>query len=529
MAKYRHQTDRGEAYRMLIVIVSHMNQENALKCLFRFVNSPLVSKVIVTGSVPCLEGEYSLNPLSPSKYEIMAGVHPQEGRILNALLERKEGKYLLFIDGSGNEAVDIEEEGLQRFAEVAETVEAGIVYSDYGEWRDGVLSQHPLNDYQTGSIRDDFEFGSVLMVSIPAANEALKQYGHIPNLRYAGLYDLRLKISISHPVFHIQESLYTTRKSRTIKSDGIARGREPLFDYVAPENREVQSELEAAATQHLKHIGAYLQPCNRKNETTRGPFPVEASVIIPVKNRAGTIAEAISSALSQQTNFEFNVIVIDNHSTDGTGRIVSTLAKDCARVIHIVPHRLDLEIGGCWNAGVSLGVCGRYSVQLDSDDLYSGPGTLQKIVNLFRKEDCAMVIGSYMVVGPDLREIPPGLVDHSEWTEANGRNNALRINGLGAPRAFLTEAIRNIGFLNTSYGEDYAMVLRISREFRVGRIYETLYLCRRWEGNTDALISLEARNRNNAFKDQIRTLEILARKKMEKYILPLRGDSVSPK
>ncbi len=265
MAKYRHQTDRGEAYRMLIVIVSHMNQENALKCLFRFVNSPLVSKVIVTGSVPCLEGEYSLNPLSPSKYEIMAGVHPQEGRILNALLERKEGKYLLFIDGSGNEAVDIEEEGLQRFAEVAETVEAGIVYSDYGEWRDGVLSQHPLNDYQTGSIRDDFEFGSVLMVSIPAANEALKQYGHIPNLRYAGLYDLRLKISISHPVFHIQESLYTTRKSRTIKSDGIARGREPLFDYVAPENREVQSELEAAATQHLKHIGAYLQPCNRKN------------------------------------------------------------------------------------------------------------------------------------------------------------------------------------------------------------------------------------------------------------------------
>ena len=194
-----------------------------------------------------------------------------------------------------------------------------------------------------------------------------------------------------------------------------------------------------------------------------------------------------------------------------------------------MPHRLDLEIGGCWNAGVSLGVCGRYSVQLDSDDLYSGPGTLQKIVNLFRKEDCAMVIGSYMVVGPDLREIPPGLVDHSEWTEANGRNNALRINGLGAPRAFLTEAIRNIGFLNTSYGEDYAMVLRISREFRVGRIYETLYLCRRWEGNTDALISLEARNRNNAFKDQIRTLEILARKKMEKYILPLRGDSVSPK
>jgi glycosyltransferase involved in cell wall biosynthesis len=243
---------------------------------------------------------------------------------------------------------------------------------------------------------------------------------------------------------------------------------------------------------------------------------VEASVITPVRNRKETIAEAVKSALSQQTDFSFNVLVVDNHSTDGTTAILSDLAKRFSNLKHIVPKRTDLGIGGCWNEALNSEACGRYAVQLDSDDLYSSPHTLQKMVDRLRQSRYAMVIGSYTLVNSGLEEISPGLIDHREWTDDNGHNNALRINGLGAPRAFDTALMRGIGFLNVSYGEDYAAALRICREYRIGRIYESLYLCRRWSGNSDAELSIEDANRNNAFKDKIRTDEILARQKIAK-------------
>jgi glycosyltransferase involved in cell wall biosynthesis len=296
---------------------------------------------------------------------------------------------------------------------------------------------------------------------------------------------------------------------------------ERLFEYVDPRNKTVQKEMETVFTDYLKKIGAYL-PKDHLKEADGAPesFPVEASVIIPVRNRQETISEAVKSALSQETDFPFNVIVVDNHSTDGTTAVLSSLARQYSSLVHIIPERTDLGIGGCWNEAIHAEVCGRYAVQLDSDDLYSSRSTLQKLVDMLRQGNFATVIGSYTLVNSRLEEIAPGLVDHREWTDANGHNNALRINGLGAPRAFSTSLMRNIGFLNVSYGEDYAAALRICREYRIGRIYESLYLCRRWPGNTDAALSIEETNRNNAFKDQIRTQEILARKKINEDINP---------
>jgi glycosyltransferase involved in cell wall biosynthesis len=294
---------------------------------------------------------------------------------------------------------------------------------------------------------------------------------------------------------------------------------EKLFEYVDPRNQAVQKEMETVFTEYLKKIGAYLPPHElREIEQTRESFPAEASVVIPVRNRKETIADAVKSALSQETNFPFNVIVVDNHSTDGTTALLSHLPKHYPNLKHIVPKRTDLGIGGCWNEAIHSEACGQYAVQLDSDDLYSSPHTLQKMVDMLRQSRYAMVIGSYALVDFEFREIPPGLIDHREWTDENGHNNALRINGLGAPRAFDTSLMRKIGFLNVSYGEDYAAALTVCREYRIGRIFESLYLCRRWSGNTDAALSLEDANRNDAFKDKIRTEEILARQKMAKSI-----------
>jgi glycosyltransferase involved in cell wall biosynthesis len=398
---------------------------------------------------------------------------------------------------------------MERILEVTESKKAGLVYSDFFDENKHGKTRHPLIDYKTGSVRDDFDFGAMMLFSVPAIRKALKKYGFIPNVQFAGLYDLRLKLSIDHSVYHLPEPLYSV--TGTAKPSAS----EKIFEYVNPLNRTLQEEMETVFTDYLKKIGAYL-PSHSLREVgqTLEPFPMEASVVIPVRNRKETITEAVKSALSQETDFPFNIIVVDNHSKDGTTAILSDLSRRYAALRHIIPKRTDLGIGGCWNEALRHEACGRYGVQLDSDDLYSSHQTLQKIVDRLRQGPYAMVVGSYTLVNSRLEEIPPGLIDHREWTDENGHNNALRINGLGAPRAFDTSLIRKIGFRNVSYGEDYAAVLRICREYRIGRIYENLYLCRRWSGNTDAALSIEESNRNDAFKDRIRTAEILARKKI---------------
>jgi len=435
------------------------------------------------------------------------------GTALQKLIEKTDTEYLLIITHS--HAIHIPPGTLERFINVAEAKDAGMAYSDYFEKNNGDLQEHPLNDYQFGSIRDGFDFGTVMLFSIPAVKRALGKYGPLRDVKCAGLYDLRLKVSIDFRLFHIQEFLYTKVNSKNPirKGSGLP---ERHFDYVDPDNTTIQKEMEGVATEYLKNIGAYLEPRFMEIPVPMDTYPVEASVVIPVRNRARTIPHALQSALSQKTDFPFNVLVVNNHSTDGTTALLADMTKHNSAVKHIIPSRFDLSIGGCWNEAIFSDMCGRYSVQLDSDDLYSSPEALQKIITMFRTGEYAMVIGSYTIVNESLEEIPPGLIDHREWTDDNGRNNALRINGLGAPRAFDTELLRKIRFPNVGYGEDYAVSLRISREYRIGRIYESLYLCRRWRGNTDAALSIEKSNRNDAFKDRIRTVEIRARQKINK-------------
>jgi len=447
---------------------------------------------------------------------LVAGPLPSH-ETLSLILGGIRTKYLLLL--SGSQQISIEPKALERILEVAESTKAGLVYSDFYDESEHGKTLHPLNDYQPGSARDDFDFGAMTLFSVPAVRKALKKYGVIPGVKFASLYDLRLKVSIDHSVHHLKELLYSVI-GPMIGTDEPS-GNQKIFAYVDPSNEAVQKEMETVFTDYLKKIGAYLPGSHlghfREVEQTPKSFPVEASVVIPVRNRKETIAEAVKSALSQETDFPFNVIVVDNHSTDGTTAVLSDLARQYFSLKHIVPKRTDLGdlgIGGCWNEALRHEACGRYAVQLDSDDLYSSSRTLQKMVDMLRQGNYAMVIGSYTLVDSRLEEIPPGLIDHREWTDENGHNNALRINGLGAPRAFNTGLMRKIGFLNVSYGEDYAAALRICREYRIGRIYESIYLCRRWSGNTDAALSIEEANRNDAFKDKIRTIEILARQKI---------------
>jgi GT2 family glycosyltransferase len=452
-----------------------------------------------------------------------------DGLLWNRLIGHIRTGYLLLIQDTNE--IMWSPGAMERLLETAETTKAGMVYSDYYDLRAGRLLEHPVNDYQSGSIRDDFHFGPVRLISVAAARSSLKKYGAIVGMPHAGLYDLRLKMSMDYPLFHLQEYLYTKSTGEKEQHNAYQKNpcepdeaqkagqpalKEQHFAYVDPRYEGSQKEMEAVATAHLKRIGAWLQPVFRKAPLSALRFPVEASVIIPVKNRRRTIAEAVQSALSQETDFSFNVICVDNHSTDGTTSLLARLARKVPALNHLIPRRTDLGIGGCWNEAIHADCCGRYAVQLDSDDLYSGPDTLQRIVDLFRRNRCAVVIGAYTIVNEKLEEIPPGRIDHREWTDENGRNNALRINGLGAPRAFQTALLRQRGFLNVSYGEDYEMVLRLLREHRLGRIYDSLYLCRRWEGNTDAGLTVEQGNRNDAFKDKVRTLEILARQALNK-------------
>ena len=392
---------------------------------------------------------------------------------------------------------------LERFLRVADDTDAVMVYADHYKMVEGKMEKHPVIDYQSGSLRDDFDFGSLWCIKAQALADYIAQPDR-EEYQVAALYDLRLYLSRVGEIFHLNEFLYSEAELDTRKSG------EKQFDYVNPRNREVQIEMEKACTQHLGKVGALIDTTfYRQPDFGEQDFEYEASVIIPVFNREKTVADAVKSALGQKANFKFNVIVVNNHSTDRTGEILDELKAD--NLIQIVPERTDLGIGGCWNEAINSSFCGKFAVQLDSDDLYSSPKTLQKIVDAFYKQKAAMIIGSYRMCDFDLNTLPPGLIDHKEWTDENGCNNALRINGLGAPRAFFTPLVRQIQFPNTSYGEDYALGLAFSRRYRIGRINDELYLCRRWGGNSDAALSVEKVNANNLYKDRLRTMELKAR------------------
>lgn len=398
---------------------------------------------------------------------------------------------------------------LERMCDYLSAPQCSMVYADHYKTIKGERTPHPVIDYQLGSVRDDFDFGSLLMFRTDYLKRAINEIEAEKEYQHSALYALRLALSRYGELTHIREFLYTETEIDLRKSG------EKQFDYVDPRNRQVQIEREEVFTRHLKKIGAYLKPGMMTVDLKEGEFSHEASIIIPVRNRARTINDAIRSVLEQETSFPFNLIIIDNHSTDGTSEIIEQYKND-NRVIHLIPERTDLGIGGCWNLGINHPQCGRFAIQLDSDDLYSSPHTVQTIVDKFYKEQCAMVIGSYRMTDFTLQTLPPGVIDHKEWTDENGHNNALRINGLGAPRAFFTPLLRKIRVPNTSYGEDYALGLAFSRQYRIGRIYDVLYLCRRWEGNSDAALSIEKINQNNNYKDSLRTLEIKLRQAMNK-------------
>lgn len=440
------------------------------------------------------------------KVEVVEVDSTFSGSAIKNLLENCSSDYLLLSLQGGR--VEFGARALDRLIQVADDSSAGVIYCDFREKNEDGVIEHPLIDYQLGSIRDDFDFGSALLFSREEVEKALQKHGGVSrDLKWGGLYDLRLKLSINSSILHIPESLYT-RTAIELSSHG-----EKHFDYVDPRYRDYQIEMENLVTEHLQRIGAWLAPDFAKVSESQKQFPVEASIIIPVRNRVKTIADAVKSALAQTADFAFNVIVVDNHSTDGTTEVLQRLSTGNAKLISIVPKRTDLGIGGCWNEAIYSEHCGRYAVQLDSDDIYANDKTLARILEEFERGHYAMVIGSYAIVDFDLKELPPGLIDHREWTRENGRNNALRINGLGAPRAFDVTVLRKIGLPNVSYGEDYALALRISREYEIGRIYDSLYYARRWSGNSDSALPPATKNRYDTYKDKLRTIEILARQK----------------
>ena len=388
--------------------------------------------------------------------------------------------------------------GLERLEQIASDSGAAMIYADHFDGE----APAPVIDYQQGSLRDDFDFGGVQLYRTSALKEAASKMD--AEYEFAGLYDLRLRVSEIGPLVHVNEFLYYE-----LETDRRNSG-EKLFDYVDPRNRGVQVEMEAACTAHLKRIGGYLEPKFKEVDLNSVPFEVEASVVIPCRNRVKTIGDALRSALSQETDFPYNVIVVDDNSTDGTVDVIKSFLDD-PKLIYIAQDKTYHAIGGNWNAALHHPRCGRFALQLDSDDMYSGSDTVQKFVDAFREQGCAMVVGTYRITDFDLNELPPGIIDHREWTPDNGRNNALRINGLGAPRGFWTPLLREINFPTTKYGEDYAVALRVSREYRIGRIYDVMYNCRRWGGNSDGALDIEAVNRNNLYKDRIRTWELQAR------------------
>ena len=437
---------------------------------------------------------------------ILSGVSLRSTETLRSIAEGISEKFILIY--TKDHPLETGMFALDRIISIAEDTKADMLYADHYKVvmdAEGApqRKRHPLIECQKGALRDDFDFGSVLVFRSASFKRAVRAMD--ADYEFGALYDLRLRMK---KIVHINEYLYTE-----IETDNRKSG-EKQFDYVDPRNRAVQIEMEKICTAHLKRIGAWLEPKFRDPDISDfdvTSFPVTASVVIPVFNRIRTVKDAVQSALSQVCGFPYNVIVVDNHSTDGTTELLAGIAAGDERLVHIVPERHDLGIGGCWNLAVHDKACGEYAVQLDSDDVYSGPDTLQKIVDAFREQKCAMVVGTYQMTDFQMNPIPPGVIDHREWTEDNGRNNALRINGLGAPRAFWTPLLRTINLPNTSYGEDYALGLRISRDYRIGRIYDVLYCCRRWDGNSDAALDIEKVNANNQYKDRIRTWELEAR------------------
>ena len=477
--------------KLVTCILNYSNKEQLEPTINTFIESGNVSKVVIVAD----EG------VEVEKAEVIvlnSGLDATESWKL--LSDKIETNYVAIY--TKKMALKLGQNALERMVRACEDSGAGMVYADYFEKKEGQMKPHPVIEYQEGSLRDDFNFGSLLLYKTKALKEAVAQMG--TNYQFSALYDLRLKVSQKNSLVHLPELLYTEIELDTRKSG------EKMFDYVDPRNRDRQIEMEQACTEHLKDVGAFLEPKFKTIEFSETNFPVEASVIIPVRNRIKTVGDAIDSVLKQKTPFEFNLIIVDNHSTDGTSEIVGKY-KDDKRVVHIIPERDDLGIGGCWNEGVAHEKCGKFAIQLDSDDLYMNEKVIERIVKAFYEQNCAMVVGSYQMVNFRLEEIPPGLIDHKEWTPENGRNNALRINGLGAPRAFYTPVLRDVKVPNTSYGEDYALGLNISRHYQIGRIYDSLYLCRRWEENSDASLDINKMNAHNFYKDKIRTLEFKAR------------------
>lgn len=427
---------------------------------------------------------------------------PNASTTMKAIAKNASAEYTLLY--TKDTTLELGYFALERMLQIADDSKAGMVYADHYQIVGDKKTNAPVIDYQFGSLRDDFNFGSLLMFNSKALKEAADRI--TDEYQFAGLYDLRLKLSQKSELLHINEYLYSEVEQDTRKSG------EKIFDYVDPKNRGVQIEMEQACTQHLKDIGGYLKPEFKEIKFDENKFEFEASVIIPVRDRIKTVKDAIESVLMQKTNFKFNLIIVDNHSSDGTTEAIKEYAND-ERLVHIIPERTDLGIGGCWNMGVHSEKCGKFAVQLDSDDVYSDENTLQTMVDAFYEQNCAMVVGTYMMTNFEMEMIAPGIIDHKEWTPDNGRNNALRINGLGAPRAFYTPILRKINVPNTSYGEDYALGLRFSREYQIGRVYNVVYHCRRWEDNSDASLDIVKMNAHNTYKDRIRTWELQARVK----------------
>lgn len=435
----------------------------------------------------------------PNGCEVLSVENLTSSKTIDSILKSDDSNYILLFTQDSH--YELGQFAIERFYNVINSTQAAMVYSNYLAVNENSIVRHPVNDYQLGSLRDDFDFGSLLFINRNYCQSFLSEEEY----KFAGLYELRLHLSRQSEFIRIPEFLYKTIETDTRKS-GVKQ-----FDYVNPKNRDVQIEMEKVVTSHLKKINAYLEPNFKKVEFKDDDFEFEATVVIPVKNRVSTIADAINSVLSQKANFKFNCIVVDNYSTDGTTEKIKEIASKDERLIHVIPERKDLGIGGCWNEALQNKNCGRFAIQLDSDDIYANENTIQIVVDTFRKEKCAMVVGTYRMTNFKLEEIPPGIVDHKEWTPDNGRNNALRINGLGAPRAFYTPILREYKIPNVSYGEDYAVGLMISRDYQIGRIYEPIYLCRRWEGNSDAALDIDKQNIYNEYKDRIRTIEVLAR------------------
>ena len=483
----------------ITALIATANPQDAVPLARRLAATGLVERLILQAPPSDAEHPRSLAGLPCT---VLPTAEPGSTAHLAPLLASVQVPYLLVVEAAGQ--LDPHPWGLARLLQAARASGAALVYGDYQDERDGVLVAHPLADWQVGSLQDSFDFGPWKLYSMERLRQGLAQQPMGAELRWHGWYHLRLAATRHAPALRVPEPLAVLRPLALRKTG------QKVFDYLTAA-REAQVEAEAVFTEHLRILGALLEGPFRPFVPRAPGFPVEASVIIPVRNRTLTVGDAVRSALSQQADFPFNVIVVDNHSTDGTTAILRELAAADPRLVHVVPERRDLGIGGCWNVGVFHPRCGRYVVQLDSDDLYAGTDTLQRMVGLLRDEQCGMAVGSYTLVDMELEVIPPGLIDHREWTDDNGPNNALRIGGLGAPRAFATELVRQNPFPNASYGEDYAVVLRISREWKVGRIYDSLYLCRRWEENSDADLPPDVAARYQVYKDRLRSLELQAR------------------